>query len=209
MGVRATQGRQSVCQRCSWKHRKRRRNTLVSPFLMPLDPHRGLSLADSLPGNGTAKEPGKCSSLRHKCTLSRGIRVAGTPGGSMWPVGQARQQPPEKEGVRMFPRASRCALGSLWRRALVGAHSQTPTGSGRPASPSLCFDSCVSLASACTWLSWGGGLALCSAGSWPGYIPCPHPPACLPVPRLTDPHLCLLDLHSFHSPACSVVTPTF
>ena len=25
--------------------------------------------------------------------------VAGTPGGSMWPVGQARQQPPEKEGV--------------------------------------------------------------------------------------------------------------
>ena len=59
----------------------------------------GLSLTDSLPGNGTAKEPGKCSSLRHKCTLSRGIMVAGTPGGSMWPVGQARQQPPEKESV--------------------------------------------------------------------------------------------------------------
>lgn len=162
----------------------------------------------------TAREPGKCSSLRHKCSLSRGIVVAGTPGGSMWPVGQAHRQPPEKECVRMSPSASQRVLGSLWQRALVGARSHTPSSSGRPASPSLCFDSCVSLASACAWqgllcnlgLSWGGGLALCSAGSWPGYVPWPRPPPCLPVPRLTDPHL---DLCSFHSPACSVVTPTF
>lgn len=173
-------------------------------------------MVDSLPGNGTAREPGKCSSLRHKRSLSRGIVVAGTLGGSMWPVGQAHRQPPEKEGVRMSPSASQCVLGSLQWRALVGTHSHTPSSSGRPASPSLCFDSCVSLASACAWqgllcdlgLSGGGGLALLS-GELARLYPLPPPSPCLPVPRLTDPHLCLLDLHSFHSPACTVVTPTF
>ena len=190
MGVRTTKGRQSLCQRCSWKHGERRRNTLVSPFLRPSDPHRGLPLANSLPGNGTAREPGKCSSLRHKCSLSRGIVVTGTLGGSMWPVRQAHRQPPEKEGVRMSPSASQCVLGLLQWRALVGAHSHTPSSAGRPASPSLCFDSCVSLASACAWqgllcnlgLSGGGGPALCSAGSWPDYIPCPRPPHASPFP---------------------------